>query len=49
MFLIGDLVGKYYFLIGMIEEIRRKFVEDYFLFKKGDCFLEFVGINKMWF
>nr|XP_058965929.1 arginine kinase-like isoform X4 [Pocillopora verrucosa] len=46
--LTGDLAGKYYPLTGMTEETRRKLVEDHFLFKKGDRFLESAGINKMW-
>lgn len=46
--LIGDLVGMYYFLSGMDEKMRQQFVDDYFLFKKGDCFLELVGVNKEW-
>lgn len=49
MFLIGDFVGKYYLLLGMDEEICQQLVDDYFLFKKGDCFLEVVGVNKEWF
>lgn len=32
----------------MSEETRNKLVEDHFLFKKGDRFLEAAGINKMW-
>ncbi|XP_078345863.1 arginine kinase-like isoform X2 [Oculina patagonica] len=46
--LTGDLAGKYYPLSGMSEETRKQLVEDHFLFKKGDRFLEAAGINKMW-
>lgn len=48
MSLTGDLAGTYYPLSGMSEETRNKLVEDHFLFKKGDRFLEAAGINKMW-
>ncbi|XP_015758117.1 PREDICTED: arginine kinase-like isoform X1 [Acropora digitifera] len=46
--LTGDLAGKYYPLSGMSEETRQQLVNDHFLFKKGDRFLESAGINKMW-
>ena len=46
--LTGDLAGKYYPLSGMSEETREQLVNDHFLFKKGDRFLESAGINKMW-
>ncbi|XP_068761515.1 arginine kinase-like isoform X1 [Montipora capricornis] len=46
--LTGDLAGKYYPLSGMSEETRMQLVNDHFLFKKGDRFLESAGINKMW-
>lgn len=44
----GDLAGKYYPLQGMKEEDRVKLVEDHFLFKKGDRFLESCGANRDW-
>jgi len=43
-----DLKGKYYPLKGMDEETRQKLVDDHFLFKKGDRFLESAGINNFW-
>eukprot|EP01083_Nonionella_stella_P065172 170522_1 len=43
-----DLSGTYYPLDGMDEETRQKLVDDHFLFKKGDRFLESVGVNKFW-
>eukprot|EP00488_Nonionellina_sp_1-RS-2012_P003289 TRINITY_DN687_c0_g1_i2.p1 TRINITY_DN687_c0_g1~~TRINITY_DN687_c0_g1_i2.p1 ORF type:complete len:211 (+),score=66.85 TRINITY_DN687_c0_g1_i2:325-957(+) len=43
-----DLKGKYYPLQGMDEETRHQLVEDHFLFKKGDRFLESAGINQFW-
>ena len=44
----GDLAGEYYPLLGMDEETRQKLVDNHFLFKKGDRFLEAAGINKEW-
>jgi len=44
----GDLAGKYYPLQGMAEADRVKLVEDHFLFKKGDRFLESCGANRDW-
>ncbi|XP_065912487.1 arginine kinase-like [Dysidea avara] len=46
--LTGDLAGKYYPLQGMDEATRQKLVDDHFLFKKGDRFLESAGCNKEW-
>ncbi len=46
--LTGDLAGTYYPLSGMSEENRLKLVEDHFLFKKGDRFLESAGANRDW-
>merc|ERR1712173_312937 len=43
-----DLKGKYYPLKGMDEASRKQLVEDHFLFKKGDRFLESAGINNFW-
>eukprot|EP01083_Nonionella_stella_P242851 846766_1 len=43
-----DLKGKYYPLVGMDESTRKQLVEDHFLFKKGDRFLESAGINNFW-
>ena len=44
----GDLAGKYFALSGMDEATRQQLVNDHFLFKKGDRFLESAGINRMW-
>ncbi|XP_031557190.1 arginine kinase [Actinia tenebrosa] len=46
--LTGDLGGHYYPLTGMDEVTRQKLVNDHFLFKKGDRFLEAAGVNKLW-
>eukprot|EP01083_Nonionella_stella_P159741 521491_1 len=43
-----DLKGTYYPLKGMDEETRQQLVDDHFLFKKGDRFLESAGINQFW-
>lgn len=44
----GDLKGKYYPLNNMSEEDRRSLIEDHFLFKAGDRFLETAGLNRDW-
>ena len=43
-----DLEGTYYSLATMSEEDRKKLVEDHFLFKQGDRFLEAAGLNRDW-
>jgi len=44
----GELKGTYYPLKGMDEATAQKLVDDHFLFKKGDRFLEAAGINRAW-
>lgn len=44
----GDLKGKYYSLGSLSEEDRKKLIEDHFLFKEGDRFLEAAGLNREW-
>lgn len=44
----GKLQGKYYPLDGMSEEVAHKLIEDHFLFKAGDRFLEAAGLNRQW-
>lgn len=44
----GDLKGTYYSLAGMKEEDRKQLVDDHFLFKEGDRFLEACGLNRDW-
>lgn len=46
--LTGDLAGKFYPLMGMDEVVRQQLVNDHFLFKQGDRFLESAGINREW-
>jgi len=44
----GDLEGKYYSLKGMSAEDQKQLIEDHFLFKEGDRFLEACGCNRDW-
>ena len=43
-----DLEGKYYALKSMTEDERKQMIEDHFLFKEGDRFLEACGLNRDW-
>ena len=43
-----DLAGTYYPLQGMSEADRTQLIEDHFLFKAGDRFLEAAGLNRDW-
>ncbi len=44
----GSLEGRYFPLLGMSEEDRLSLVQDHFLFKAGDRFLESAGLNRDW-
>ena len=44
----GDLAGTYYSLGNMSEADRQQLVDDGFLFKEGDRFLEAAGLNRDW-
>lgn len=44
----GDLSGKYFPLDGMKPEDQKRLIEDHFLFKEGDRFLEAAGLNRNW-
>jgi len=44
----GELKGKYYSLSSMSEQERNQLVEDHFLFKEGDRFLQSSGLNRDW-
>ncbi len=44
----GELSGIYYPLLGMSEEVQNQLIEDHFLFKEGDRFLEAAGLNREW-
>jgi len=44
----GELSGHYYPLEGMDDATKRQLIEDHFLFKEGDRFLESAGLNRDW-
>ena len=44
----GDLKGKYYSLESMTDAEQQQLIDDHFLFKKGDRFLEAAGLNRDW-
>ena len=44
----GELKGKYYKLGELSEADRKQLIEDHFLFKEGDRFLESCGLNRNW-
>jgi creatine kinase/arginine kinase len=44
----GDLAGKFYPLQGMDEKVRLQLIEDHYLFKEGDRFLEACNLNRDW-
>ncbi|PLX67437.1 MAG: arginine kinase [Denitrovibrio sp.] len=46
--LTGELAGDYYPLAGMSEEDSTRLIEDHFLFKAGDKYLEAAGLNRDW-
>jgi len=44
----GDLQGKFYPLEGMSADDQKQLIEDHFLFKEGDRFLEACNLNRDW-
>ena len=44
----GDLKGTYYPLAGMSQADQQQLIDDHFLFKEGDRFLEAAGLNREW-
>ena len=46
--LTGELSGTYYPLVGMNEVTQQRLIEDHFLFKEGDRFLDAAGLNRDW-
>ncbi len=42
------LSGKYYALDNMSDKVKSSLIEDHFLFKAGDRFLEAAGLNREW-
>ena len=46
--LTGELKGTYYPLEGMSKEVQQKLIDDHFLFKEGDRFLQAANSNHFW-
>ncbi|MCK5913391.1 MAG: hypothetical protein KAG12_05895, partial [Desulfuromusa sp.] len=46
--LSGELAGTYYPLLGMDETVQKRLIDDHFLFKAGDRFLDAAGLNRDW-
>ena len=46
--LSGSLSGHYYPLAGMSAAVQARLIEDHFLFKAGDKYLEAAGLNRDW-
>merc|ERR1719379_354636 len=44
----GELKGTFYPLEGMSKKDQTQLIEDHFLFKEGDRFLESCGLNRDW-
>jgi len=43
--LSGELKGEFYPLTGMSKDVQQKLIDDHFLFKEGDRFLQVRAIN----
>jgi len=46
--LTGELAGTYYPLTGMTKETQQKLIDDHFLFKEGDRFLQAANACRYW-
>merc|ERR1712045_665025 len=44
----GELKGKYYSLASMTEAEKNQLIQDHFLFKGGDKYLESCGLERDW-
>lgn len=44
----GELKGTYYPLAGMTKEVQQKLIDDHFLFKEGDRFLQTANACRYW-
>jgi len=44
----GELKGKYYPLAGMTKDVQQKLIDDHFLFKEGDRFLQAANACRFW-
>ncbi|KAG5897003.1 hypothetical protein JTB14_010755 [Gonioctena quinquepunctata] len=47
-YLTGKLKGKYYSLAEMPEDVKTKLIDDHFLFKEGDRFLQSANACRFW-
>jgi len=46
--LTGELQGTYYPLLGMQQEVQQQLIDDHFLFKEGDRFLQAANACRFW-
>ncbi|XP_050441224.1 arginine kinase-like [Adelges cooleyi] len=46
--LAGGLKGDFYPLTGMSKEVQQKLIDDHFLFKEGDRFLQAANASRFW-
>ncbi|KAL0268094.1 UNVERIFIED_CONTAM: hypothetical protein PYX00_010166 [Menopon gallinae] len=46
--LTGELKGNFYPLTGMSKEVQQKLIDDHFLFKEGDRFLQAANACRFW-
>lgn len=46
--LAGELKGTFYPLTGMSKEVQQKLIDDHFLFKEGDRFLQAANACRFW-
>merc|ERR1719430_2475593 len=46
--LTGELKGKYHPLTGMTKEVQNQLIDDHFLFKEGDRFLQHANACRYW-
>ena len=44
----GELGGTYYSLAQLSPQARQQLIDDHFLFKEGDRFLDACGLNRDW-
>ncbi|PSN31172.1 Arginine kinase [Blattella germanica] len=44
----GELKGQFYPLTGMTKEVQQKLIDDHFLFKEGDRFLQHANACRFW-
>lgn len=46
--LSGELKGEFYPLTGMSKDVQQKLIDDHFLFKEGDRFLQVCAIKNLY-